>query len=296
MRTRPGAVTLLADGLAFPEAPRWHDGRLYFSDFYTHKVHALGGHGRLELICEVAAQPSGLGFDSARRLLIVSMADRRLLRLDNGQLSVFADLRATADYHLNDMLVDGDGRAYVGNFGSDVDTQDIRPTSLIVVDPDGTHRLAAEDLVFPNGMALTPDGATLLVAETFAHRVTAFDRAPDGSLGGRRVWADFGGVPARTLGDVLTSHSVAPDGIALDASGALWVADALGAGALRISEGGDVLDVVRPEGLGVFAVAMGGSDGRTLFMCAGPPLGAIDPRTQRAGCVLACRVDIGASS
>jgi sugar lactone lactonase YvrE len=285
-------VECVADGFAFCEAPRWHRGRLYFSDFYAHRVHALAPGGGLTTICEVPGQPSGLGFMPDGRLLVVSMTDRRVLAWDRDGLRDHADLGALAPYHLNDMLVDPAGRAYVGNFGSDVDTEDVRPTPLIRVDPDGSTRVAAEGLVFPNGMVLAPDGRTLLVAESFAYRISAFDVGAGGTLSNRREWARFGDGAARTHDDFMTTDAVLPDGICLDEEGALWVSHARGDGIARMAPGGDVLDVVGTGDLAVYAAVLGGDDRRTLYLCAGPPLGAVDPTRTRAGCILACRVAV----
>ena len=284
-------VRRLADGFAFLESPRWHDGALYLSDFYTHRVLLADQQGRYRTVCEVPGQPSGLGFDPENRLLVVSMTDRKLLRLDGSRLTEVADLAALAPYHCNDMLVDDQGRAYIGNFGSDVDLAGPRPTCLILVEPDGSARIAADDLIFPNGLAITPDGQTLLVAETFAYRITAFSRAVDGSLHSRRTWTSFGD-PASTMVEPLGSSRVTPDGICLDAEGALWVADATGTGALRVSPTGRRLAYVDTSPDAVYALALGGDDGRTLFMCAAPPLGQSDPACESRSALLCCTVDV----
>jgi sugar lactone lactonase YvrE len=296
-------VRRLADGFSFLESPRWHDGALYLSDFYTHRVILADQRGRYRTICEVPGQPSGLGFDRENRLLIVSMTDRKLLRLEGPRLHEVADLAGLAPYHCNDMVVDDQGRAYIGNFGSDVDVEGLRPTCVILVGPDGSARVAADGLIFPNGLAITPDGQTLLVAETFAHRITAFSRAADGSLRSGRTWASFGdpaggpagsldSSPASTMAQVPGSGRVAPDGICLDAEGALWVADALGTGALRVSPTGATLAYVDTSPDAVYAVALGGDDGRTLFMCAAPPLGRSDPAREFRASLLSCTVDV----
>jgi len=292
-------VTRLADGFTFLESPRWHDGMLYLSDFYSHRVLRSADGREFETVCEVAGQPSGLGFDPQGRLLVVSMTDRRLLRFEAGApgLTEVADLAALATYHCNDMVVDGHGRAYVGNFGSDVDAEGIAPASLILVEADGQARTVAAGLIFPNGMAITPDGKTLLVAETFAYRITAYDIGADGSLRAPRVWAQLGDGrdPARTMADVFASGNVTPDGVCLDADGALWIADATGTGAIRMSASGERLDYVRTGTDAVYAVALGGTDGRMLFMCAAPPLGRSDPARESRGALLSCTVDVPAA-
>lgn len=285
-------VELIADGFHFLEGPRWHDSRLWFSDFHTHRVHVLEPDGELRTVCEVSGRPSGLGFTPAGELLVVSMLDRRLLRLDGDELVEVADLSALVPGQLNDMVVDAAGRAYIGNFGFEVETAAVRPTRLVRVDPDGGATIVGEPLVFPNGAALTPDGRTMLIAESFAFRISALDVAADGSLSGRRDWARFAPAPAADIREVLATDAVVPDGICLDADGALWVADAKGVGVRRVLDGGEVVDFVSTGELAVFAVALGGADRQTLYMCAGPALGRVDPAKVRFGALLACRVDV----
>lgn len=287
------SVNRVADGFHYLEGPRWHRGRLYFADFYGHTVYSVGAEGRVDVVCPVPAQPSGLGFDSEGRLLVVSMLDRRLLRFEAGVPTEIADLTEIAPGPLNDMVVDEHGRAYIGNFGSDLTNgEEISPTSLVRVGLDGRAEVASEELVFPNGMVITPDGKTLIVAESFAFRISAFDIAADGALSARRIWAKFAERPAPDISAVLNSDAVIPDGLCMDEDGALWVADAKGSGALRIREGGEVVDFVSTGDLAVFAVALGGEDRRTLFMCAGPPLGAIDATRERLGVLLSSRVEV----
>jgi sugar lactone lactonase YvrE len=283
----PVEASLLADGFMFLEAPRWHRDRLYVSDFYTHLVHAFTPDGRSTVICEVPGQPSGLGFAPAGELLVVSMTDRRLLRLEGDDLVEVADLSELAPGWLNDMVVDPSGRAFVGNIG----TAPTTPTVLIRVDPDGSAVVAADGLVFPNGCAFGP-GGTLLVAETFGFRVTAFDLGSDGTLSGRRTWASFAPEPAADWDEVTASDAIAPDGIAIDSEGALWVPNPKASGLIRVAEGGEVLERIETGDLAAYAVAFGGADGRDLYVCAGPPLGAGDPETERRGALLACRVEV----
>jgi sugar lactone lactonase YvrE len=180
------------------------------------------------------------------------------------------------------------------DFGwDDVARPEIRATNLLRVDPEGNVAIAAEDVVFPNGMVITPDGGTLLVAETFAGRISAFDRAPDGSLSNRRTWADFALQGFATTHEACASGVPLPDGMALDAEGALWIGDAVGDGALRVGAGGEILEAV-PTGQGqtVFAVALGGPDRRTLFMCAAAPYGQGDSERLHEARLLSCRVDV----
>ncbi len=248
---------VLIDGLRFPEGPRWHEDRFWFSDMHAGRVIAVQMDGRAETIVEVEADPSGLGWLPDGRLLVVSMQDRRLLRLDPEGLAEVADLSSLASYYCNDMVVDAEGRAYVGNFGFDLHAgESPTPTNLILVHPDGRAEVAAEDLRFPNGTVITPDGKTLIVGESFGGCLTAFDVAGDGTLDGRRVWARLDGA--------------VPDGICLDEEGAVWVASPIGkGGVLRVREGGEVTDRIAVEHE-AFACMLGGTDRRTLFNCTAP--------------------------
>lgn len=248
-----GTPELLLDDLVFAEGPRWHDGRLWFSDMHAREVVAVDECGKRATIAEVPGSPSGLGWLPDGRLLVVSMEDRRLLRMEEGRLVEHADLSALAPFHLNDMVVDARGHAFVGNFGFDLHGgEKTRPTCLIHVAPDGRARIAAEDLGFPNGSVVTPDGGTLIVAESFAQRLTAFDVAADGTLSRRRVWAELDFVP---------------DGIALDVDGCVWAAYPVTPGSFRrVAAGGAVLQQIDAGGRGGFACALGGADRRTLFL------------------------------
>ena len=244
---------VLIEGLRFPEGPRWRDGRLWFSDMHSQRVLTVDLEGRGETIVEVPQDPSGLGWLPDGRLLVVSMRDRKLLRLDPDGLAEVADLSSMAPFHCNDMVVDGEGRAYVGNFGFDLHAgQQPAATNLILVEPDGRTKIAAEDLRFPNGAVITPDGRTLIVGETFGGCLTAFDIGEDGTLGGRREWARM--------------ERAVPDGICLDAEGAIWVASPVSGCVLRLCEGGEVTDRIEVE-TQAFACMLGGLERRTLFIC-----------------------------
>jgi sugar lactone lactonase YvrE len=261
----------LITGLSFTESPRWHNNRLYFSDFYTHHVMAIDLEGGGETLAHVPGQPSGLGFLPDGRLLIVSMRDRKIFRREfDGVLIEHADLSTLATGHLNDMLVDADGRAWVGNFGFDLMCgAPARDTILICVEPDGSYYVAADGLGFPNGMVLTPDNRTLIVAESTKNRLSAFTLT-NGKLGPRHTWAAFGPEPTSTnASEILATVEVAPDGICLDAENAVWVADAVHARLIRIAEGGKILDELKTPAP-VFACMLGGDDGRTLFACIAP--------------------------
>jgi sugar lactone lactonase YvrE len=262
------------EGGSYFEGPRWHDGAWWVSDFYRHTVSRVTPSGAETVVLEVENQPSGLGWLPDGSLLVVSMKDQRVLRVtSDGATTTHADLSAVCGGLANDMVVDASGRAYVGDFGFDLMGGGSYGTaSLKRVDPDGTVTVAAEDLLFPNGSVITPDGGTLIVGETWGNRFTAFDIAADGSLSNRRVWGSFGPVPeGSSVPELLPQVVVAPDGCTLDAEGHVWVADGLGGRVLRVAGGGSIVDEVKaPEGMGVFACALGGDDGRTLLMCCAP--------------------------
>ncbi|MEV5413024.1 SMP-30/gluconolactonase/LRE family protein [Thermopolyspora sp. NPDC052614] len=289
-------VTTVAEDFHFLEAPRWRDGRLWFSDFYGHRVSSMREDGSdLRTEAHVPAQPSGLGWLPDGRLLIVSMTDRKLLRREpDGTLAVHADLGDHATGHVNDMAVDAQGRAYVGNFGFDLMAGDpLEPAALHRVDPDGRVTRVADELWFPNGSVITPDNV-LLVAETFGNRVSAFDLTPEGDLVNRRVWAEFGPLPSdRDLTRAIAEARVAPDGVCLDAEGGLWIADAVGARLLRVTEGGTITDEIKP-GSPVYACALGGSSGTTLFACAAPDFYQHAREAAREARMLAMRVTVAA--
>jgi sugar lactone lactonase YvrE len=264
----------LLDGGAFFEGPRWHDGRWWVSDFYRQLVLTVDSDGGTEEVMTVEQQPSGLGWMPDGSLLVVSMRDHRLLRRsDGGEVTVHAELAEYCGGHLNDMVVDGQGRAYVGNFGFDLMAgADPAPAALVRVDADGSATVAAEDMLFPNGSVITPDGRTLIVGETAGARYTAFTIAADGSLTDRRVWAQVAPTPELgPLAETMPQLQFAPDGCALDAEEHIWAADAVGARCCRVSPGGGIVEEIRaPEGLGIFACMLGGEDGRTLLLCTAP--------------------------
>ncbi|MFI5953902.1 SMP-30/gluconolactonase/LRE family protein [Cryptosporangium sp. NPDC051539] len=242
----------LLDGLRFAESPRWRGDRLWFSDIFADRVMTVDGSGRAEVVVDVA-RPSGLGFLPDGRLLIVTLAEPSVLRLEpTGDVVVHADLSGLAVGGLNDMVVDAQGRAYVGSMGTHASTAP-RPVDadgvVILVEPDGRARVVADRLDAPNGPVLLDDGRTYVVAEFPAQRLTAFDRAPDGSLSGRRLWADL--APASA------------DGIAADPAGGIWCASPWTSDCRRVVEGGEVVDVVDFSGRMPLACAVGGG---TLFV------------------------------
>jgi sugar lactone lactonase YvrE len=270
---------VLLDDLIFPEGPRWHDDHLWFSDMHAHRVIKLLPDGTPETIVEVPNQPSGLGWLPDGRLLVVSMTDRRLLRLDDGTLNEVADLTELAPFHCNDMVVDAHVRAYIGNFGFDLDGGgEPTGTTLVCVEPDGDAWVVVEQLLFPNGMAITPDGGTLIVAESFGQRLSAYDIADDGSLANPRVWADL--------------RPNVPDGICLDAEGAVWVADPVNKGVMRVKEGAGAIDWVSTGDQRAIACVLGGEDGRTLFICTSRSTNPERCIEQRAGRIEATEVEV----
>ncbi|BBG01712.1 MULTISPECIES: SMP-30/gluconolactonase/LRE family protein [Pseudonocardia] len=250
--------TGFASGHRFLEGLRWHDGALWASDFFTGAVLTFSPGGDATTVAEVPGAPSGLGFLADGTALVVSQADATVLRIGpDGALSSYADFSAVAGGPGNDLLVAPDGHAYVGNFGFAVGTEDPKPTALAHIDPQGTvHRVDGE-VMFPNGMALTPDGRQLLLAETFLHRITAYDRASDGSLSNQRVWAQL-------------PETFMPDGIALDTDGGVWFGNALtmgdDAGFYRVVAGGELTDKVPVTGTQAVACAFGGDDRSTLYL------------------------------
>lgn len=268
------ALTPLLGGGSFFEAPRWHEGQWWVSDFYRHAVYTVSTDGAEKVVLEVEQQPSGLGWLPDGSLLVVSMKDQRVLRQDlDGKVSVHAELGSFTDSSVNDMVVDERGRAWVGCFGFDLMAfADPQLAPLMRIDPDGTASLAAEELMFPNGSVITPDGTTLIVGETAGCRYTAFTIQSDGSLTDRRIWAQLAPTPELgPLQEMLPQIAVGPDGCTLDAEGHIWAADEAGGRCIRVAPGGEIVDEIpTPEGLGCFACALGGDDGRTLLVCAAP--------------------------
>src|SRR3954452_19493906 len=261
------------EGGSYFEGPRWHDGSWWVSDFYRHTVSRVSPGGGETVVLEVEHQPSGLGWLPDGSLLVVSMKDHRLLHVSDGKVSTHADLSDVCGGHLNDMVVDASGRAFVGDFGFDLMGGGAPASaSLKRVDPDGTVTVVADDLRFPNGSVITPDGGTLIVGETWGNRFTAFDIAADGSLSNRRVWSELGPVPEGDSGQGLMGQVVvAPDGWPLGAEGHVWVADGFGKRVVRVAPGGGIVgEIAAPGEMGVYACALGGDDGRTLLMCCAP--------------------------
>lgn len=277
-------IEILIDGLDFGEGPRWHDGRLWYSDFYQHRVSAVTVDGERETMLELDDHPSGLGWLPDGRLLVVSMQQRKVLRVEiDGSIVEHADLSGVATGRCNDMVVAANGNAYVGNFGFDVwargpeTARKVQNAALALVRPDGSVEVAADDLAFPNGSVITPDGDTLIVGESLGRRFTAFGIGADGALGNRRVWAELPGI--------------SPDGCTLDAEGAIWVANATGTDVARVLEGGEITDRV-DVGQPTFACALGGDDGRTLFLVSADASNEPDVAGKGTGVIRSMRVAV----
>jgi sugar lactone lactonase YvrE len=267
------------DGLAFPETPRWHDGRLFFSDMDDNHVMVADLGGKAEVVVDVPTRPSGLGWLTDGTLLVVSMHDRMVMRVDGGKLNVHADLTGLAGFHCNDMCVDAQGRAYVGNFGWDPRSGgEDRYTPLILVQPDGSAAYTGEELNFPNGIVLSGDGRTLVVAESRGKRLSAFDVADDGTLSNRRLFADLG--------------VTFPDGICIDAEGAVWVAAIFEDEVIRVEEGGRITHRVSTAPYHAYACMLGGPDLRTLFACSATTSEPGDAAKAREGRIRVVEVDV----
>ncbi|HEY1749764.1 MAG TPA: SMP-30/gluconolactonase/LRE family protein [Caulobacteraceae bacterium] len=285
----PRTTQVLTDDIWFGEGPRWHDGRLWFGDWAELAIRSVGPAGDLRTELAVGdSRPSGMGWLPGGDLIFVSMETRQIRRVGaDGRVSVHADLAGFSTWLWNDMVVDAAGRAYAGEFGFDFNGEmearglpslvaDHPAAKLVCVQPDGTAALADGDMHFPNGSVVTPDGRTLIVAETLGRRLTAFDIGAGGALLGRRVWAP--------LGERL------PDGICLDAEGAVWLANPAAPECVRVAEGGEVLEVI-DTALPCFACMLGGDDGRTLFMLTAA--WAEPGQPPRKGAILTARVDVG---
>jgi sugar lactone lactonase YvrE len=273
------ALEVLIDGIDFGEGPRWHDGRLWYSDFLKHAVFTVTVDGHREIEVEIDDQPSGLGWLPDGRLLLVSMHDQKVLRREaDGTVVEHADLSGVATGPCNDMVVAADGTAYVGNFGFEVfGAGPAREAALARVTPGGEVDVAAEGLRFPNGSVITPDGRTLIVGESFGRRYVAFAIGPDGALSGRRTWAE---VPDRS-----------PDGCTLDAEGAIWFANAAGTTVARVREGGEITHEIE-IGQSTYACALGGDDGRTLFVVSADRAPMPEAAGSGTGKIRTVRVDV----
>ncbi len=243
---------LLLDGLMFPEGPRWRQDKLWFTDQHAKHIKTVDTNGNSQLIAELSDLPGGLGWLPDGRLLVVSMCNRQLLVLEQEQLRLFADLSALASFHCNDLLVDQQGRSYVGNFGYDLHAgAAVSTAEIIMVSPEGIPKIVSTEVIFPNGMVITPGGSTLIVAETFASRLSSFNIQSDASLGKRKLWADLDGA--------------FPDGICLDQKNGVWVACPNTGDVIRVEQGGVVTDKVTTIG-NAYACMLGGIERNTLFV------------------------------
>ena len=268
----PDPKLLLTD-LMFPESPRWHEGRLWVADWAAQQIVAVDLEGKSEVVGHVASFPFSIDWRPDGRLVVISSADRSLLTESaDGPPAPSTDLRGLSERPWNEIVVDGRGNTYVNNIGFDFPGGEFAPGFIALVTPDGAARVVAEDVAFPNGMAVTPDNGTLILGESYGNRLTAFDIAADGTLSNRRIWAE-------TPGD----H---PDGICLDADGAVWYADVGNRRCVRVAAGGEVLQTIEFD-RGCFACMLGGPDGRTLFCVTNQFEGNSAPHEAKAGQVLA---------
>lgn len=270
---------LLVDGVDFGEGPRWHDGRLWYSDFHQRAIYSVGpGGDRVVEHGDLPDRPSGLGWLPDGSLIAVLMTERRLVRFGNdGSCTTHADLSGIAEWHCNDMVVAANGDAYVGNFGFDLEGGGSFATAtLVLVRADGSVRPAATDMRFPNGSVITDDGSTLIVGQSFGGDYVAFTIGDDGSLTDRRTWATIPGT--------------APDGCTMDAAGGIWFSDAVGSQVVRVTEGGTVTDRV-PTPQPTFACMLGGDDGRTLYALCSPGSHPDEVAGKAAGAIHHLRVE-----
>jgi len=257
MSTKESSVSelqVLMTGIAFGESPRWHDDRLWFCDWGAQELIAVDLEGRSEVIARVPSFPFCIDWLRDGRLLVVSAAERRLLRREpDGSMVMHTDLSRLSRHPWNDIVVDGRGNAYVGDIGFDFPGGEFAPGLLALVTPDGSARQVADGVAFPNGLVVTPDNSTLILAESYANRLTAFDIDADGSLSNRRLWAGL--------------DRGVPDGICIDAENAIWYGDVPNMRCVRVREGGEVLQTIELD-RGCFACMLGGADRKTLFMVA----------------------------
>jgi sugar lactone lactonase YvrE len=283
-------AAVLREGLGFGEGPRWHEGRLWYSDFYRQGIYSMAGDGSDEVLeHEVPTQPSGLGWLPDGDLLSVSMTDQRVLRFHDNGVSTFADISEYCVFWANDMTVSPTGYSYVGNFGFDLDARLAElgverflaepppTTNLVVLNAEGDVIQFVPDMAFPNGTVITPDGATLIIGETFGSRLTAFDVQADGTLTNRRVWAPL--------------ESALSDGMCLDAEGQIWFANAVSRQCVRVREGGEITATATCSQR-AFACMLGGDDGQTLYVMTSGSSDRFVVADERQGCIQAVRVDV----
>jgi sugar lactone lactonase YvrE len=253
-KASPPDASVLMTGIVFGECPRWHDRRLWFADWAAETLYAVDPQGRSEAVARVASFPFSFDWLPDGRLIVVNARENRLMRREaDGAFVTHADLAGLSNFGCNEIVVDGRGNVYLNNINFAFPGGAFAPGFVALLKPDGTLRKVAEDVAFPNGMAVTPDNRTLILAESYGKRLTAFDIAADGGLGNRRLWADLG--------------EDYPDGICLDAEGAVWYADVPNRHCVRVREGGGKLQTIALD-RGCFACMLGGDDRQTLFMVA----------------------------
>jgi len=270
----------LTGGLYFGEGPRWHENKLWFSDFYSHKVMTLDENNSIETICEVPSQPSGLGWLPNGDLLIVSMLDRKILKFSEGSISIHADLSEYVAHKCNDMVVSKDGTAYVGNFGMGDAGESLKSTHLMIVKSDGTVLKGPDNLLFPNGTVITEDGKNLIIAETLGAKLTSFDIEDNGELTNRELWARTSPLFSLLIIKFLSSLGFdlskvdfsrysknlhVPDGICLDEKNGIWIASPTSKAVVRIEKGGNITDIISTP-KGAFACMLGGKERKTLYV------------------------------
>ena len=270
----------LTGGLYFGEGPRWHENKLWFSDFYSHKVMTLDENNSLETVCDVPSQPSGLGWLPNGDLLIVSMLDRKILKFSEGSISVHADLSEYVAHKCNDMVVGRDGTAYVGNFGMGDAGESLNSTHLMIIKSDGTVLKGPDNLLFPNGTVITEDGKNLIVAETLGAKLTSFDIEDNGELTNRKLWARtsplFSLLIIKSLSSLgfdlskidfskYSKNLHVPDGICLDEKNGIWIASPTTKAVVRIEKGGNITDKINTP-KGAFACMLGGKERKTLYV------------------------------
>ena len=272
-------ATVMVEGLAFPEGPRWHDGWLWFTDQHDATLYRLSPQGLLQPFAATGKRPGGLGWLPDGSLLMVLMEARCIVRRIDDGWEPYVDLSALASFHCNDMVVSRAGVIFAGNFGEEpVAGRALRPAELVRVDRNANAEVVDRELVFPNGSVITDDGLNLLVAETFANRITCFDLDDQDRIVGRHLWAELG--------------NATPDGICLDAEGALWIASPATHEVLRVRRGGEVLARCRTLGA-PFACMLGGDDRKTLFVCTAETTDPDQAARIRSGRIETVRVDVG---
>jgi sugar lactone lactonase YvrE len=296
------AITALIEGYGFFENPRWRDGRLWLADKAQGVVYAVGEDGSVEAAAKPAGTITGIGWTPEGRLLVATDDLVIWRREEDGSLVQHVDLHAADPHHMTDMLVDAAGRMYLAHAGFNLrEAEPRKPSTLIRVDPDGSHVVAATDVLLPNTMSLRDGGSTLVVGETMGQRITAFDVAEDGSLSNRRDWGSFGPplttdeLFAALRGDPDSTAAMLPDGHTGDSEGAVWVAD-VGprSRVLRMQHGGEIMDEIIVEDAKIYACELGGADGRTLFLCAATPSWSSGGKVEGelGAKLLTCRVEV----